>query len=143
MYPDYKAAFRCEADGFITAAATPESQSSIFLFLGSRDIKKRALAYGLPADANAYTARPVKQVCDGAGDEKLITRCNRLWLTVHTCVSQVVLIGAGYMGMGIAHLLVASLFPVFLLDLNADQLGVAVAHIRAELAKDVKCSMLC
>ena len=51
--------------------------------------------------------------------------------------------GPGYMGGGMAHRRVASLFPVFLLDLNADQLGVAVAHIRAELAKDVKSSMLC
>lgn len=59
------------------------------------------------------------------------------------CTSQVVLIGAGYMGMGIAHLLVASMYPVFLLDLNAEQLKLAVAHIRAELAKDVKSSMLC
>jgi hypothetical protein len=59
---EYREAFKHEVEGFVSAATTPEAISLIQLFLGSRDIKKRALAYGLPADANPYTSRPVKQV---------------------------------------------------------------------------------
>lgn len=61
----YREAFKYEVEGFVNAATTPEAISCISLFLSSRDIKKRALSYGLPADPNPYTSRPIKQVSIG------------------------------------------------------------------------------
>jgi 3-hydroxyacyl-CoA dehydrogenase len=54
---------------------------------------------------------------------------------------QAVVIGAGYMGSGIAQVLLEKSIPVFLKDVSQDHIGRATQNIRGKFIEAVKKSM--